>query len=489
MATSNYPINPSVYSGGAVQFNSMPFMQFYAMQQNRKQQKEQALDKYYADQMNAITPTGVRAKDIEGGWGQKFERLQRMGIENRDMLLRPSRDGYRTLNEFNRLKNELLLDAQRSKEAAKSEDVLRGLKTSGKWNPTDDDFEIAEDMSLSIYDPRRRGLGVDGLSVNMPPFDPGRFMESVQKGFKRGKVELSRIPDSNAGIQTITEEEQFSPREVMTMAERAAMTAQSDRSARANFQRMMNGDMLPQLQQAFSSVYPDGGFVDSPEKAAAAYTILNSSAPTARNIRTEKYEDPALKVSRQKEIERFRHGLRVAEINLRKKISGSSEQGRSSALDEFISGLEKSAEESDAPDFVRDATGFGGGSSVKRIPMSPSISKAFERSDIYGEKVQPDEVIITDKGEYRPMFYKRRPVIDEKTKEVLSWEEVWGPNGQKEVDERLSRPIPRGVFKAELSKVLLTPKLVEENMRETTPTTKPPSAAPKKITPTKGMFD
>lgn len=445
-----YPVNPNVYSGGAVVFNSAPFANFFLQQQAKRQQKEQALDSYYNDQAKALTPTGMRAKDIENGWSQKFNSWQKLGIENRKALLNPSSDGYKTLNEFNRLKNELLSDTERSKAAAKNEDFLRQLKTSGKWNPTDDDFDIATDNSLSIYDPNRRNRSLDELSVNYAPFDATKYLTAVQGGMKRGKVELNRTLDPKQGLQTITEVEQYTPTEIKAMAEKAPLFLQTDRSSKIEFERMLNN---PQqhvaLQEAYEKLYP-GDVVDSPEKAAKAFTIMNVAQPTAQGVRTEKYEDPERSLNNAMKLAAYNSGLRKSEERLKARLNG--EGNPTSAISAHIDNIVQEAKAK--PQL--EVTINGNKKNLYQIPVTPSLGKSLEKVDAMGEKRTPNIIGVDDDGSFFGIFYKPEVKNDkytggfEKTK-----------SGNPVIDGGLTNSINRSIFQSEYANQLLTPKSVE----------------------------
>jgi hypothetical protein len=458
-----YPVNPNVYNGGAVVLNSAPFANFFMQQQAKRQAKADALDKYYNDQATALTPTGMRAKDIEGGWSQKYNQWQKLGIENRKALLNPASDNYKTVNEFNRLANELKTDVQRSKEFAEMEKQLREAKMSGKWNPTDDDFEIADDIGKSIYDGNRKGFTLDQLSLNVPPLDVAKFNASIIGQAKRNKeIVGSPIYDSKKGVQTLITQERFGADQLRSIAETAGAMADSDRSAKVFFQHALESDDLPNLQKAYSSVYGND-IVDSPAKAAKAFAIMQNAAPTGVSEEIKNWDDPDRKLRDAKSLAAFNSGLRKEEERLKEAAKGKSEQEQQNSLDKFISGIERRANESPTVWTVTDKTGKE--EKFKQVPLSPTIAKTFEKLDIYGDKVQPDALGINADGEYVPIFYKKEAKRDPETKEVTSWEFKKGKTGAGyEWDETLSKPIPKSVFKAELANALLTPKMVGENL-------------------------
>ena len=180
MANTGLPSN--LYSGGAVVFNSQPSVNFYAQLMQRQQAKRDALDQYYQKALMDVTPAGMRNVDITGGFTKKLNDWQEfaMNPQNRKYLLNPRLDQYKTATQFNQMHADLLSDIQKSKEAAADEKTLNTYRLNGRWNPTDDDLNIAHNMGLSIYDPIRKDVGLNDLSVNMPQYTPLQEKQAYQ---------------------------------------------------------------------------------------------------------------------------------------------------------------------------------------------------------------------------------------------------------------------------------------------------------------------
>lgn len=428
-----FPVNPNLYNGGAVVFNTAPFAQFYLQQQAKRQAKQEALNKYYDDQAKAITPTGMRAKDIEGGWSNKFQQWQELGTKNRENLLRPTRDGYKTLNEFNRLANELKSDIEKSKQLAGYEKELREYKMSGKWNPTDDDMAIADDVGKSIYDPNKKWLGLDALSVNVPDLDLNKFVKDAVGQNKRDKMVVGEPKfDSAKGTQAITYEERFSPQTIRSIADSALAFAQRP-DVRKTFSHALESDDLPSLQQAYETVYP-GKMVTTPEQAAQAYIIRAIGAPTGRSEEVKSWTDPNRSFNQQKELARIRHGYALSEIdhrNLKKKVE---EQGGANS---YIQKLIDDAQ----PGYYKNADG-----TIREVLTLKStaadrkmFTTTYYNKDGQKREISPDYLQLTkDKKHIIPVFLSSAP----------------DRQGKAAVDKQLSQPVLLETFAARLGKEL-----------------------------------
>lgn len=479
-----YPINPNVYNGGATVVSTAPFAQFFVQQQAKRQAKEDALNSYYNDQAKALTPTGMRAKDIEGGWSQKFNQWQQLGIQNRKALLNPTADNYKTLNEFNRLANELKADIQRSKEYGEMEKQLREAKMSGKWNPTDDDFEIASDIGYSIYDPKRKGYTLDALSLNTPPLDVHKFNQNIIGQAKRNKQVVGEPKfDSQKGIQTIITEEVFAPDQLKAIAENAALQTQNDRSARVFFQHALESSDLPNLQAAYSKIYGND-IVDTPEKAAKAFTIMQNSSPTGRTEEIKNWDDPDRKLRDQKELAAFNSSLRKNEARLEASLKGKEGAAQQSAISQHIDGIiQKATSKPPKPVTISGKT-----YDLYDVPVTPSLAKSLEKVDALGEKRQPNAIRVDKNGNFYGIFYK--PEVDEKTNSYTGKFQKTA-SGNPKIEGDLTTTVTRDVFQPQYASEILTPKAVEGSLAPSPPpaTSAKPTTPSKPIKLTKGIFD
>lgn len=282
--------NPStLYSGGQGVFDPYKSVKLHANLLAKKQAKEDALDAYYKKSLNDLTPTGMRNKDVIGGWAQKAENWRNFAIENKQYLLKPNLDNYRTVTEFNRQFKELQAEAEQSKQEAKDEQMLNEQRISGKWNPTDDDIEIANRKGLSIYDSNRldamgKQPDMTNFSFNVPEFDAarmGKYDKNIIGKEKMGKTydDTKARNDKGTGQVFIPFTESYTPKQIKNFADIAAVDVLSDKSAKKHFENLLyNPEWMDKANIALQSVYGKDAIVDSPSKAAAADQIMRRTA-------------------------------------------------------------------------------------------------------------------------------------------------------------------------------------------------------------------
>lgn len=282
--------NPStLYSGGQGVFDPYKGLQLHANLLAKKQAKEDALDAYYKKSLNDLTPAGMRNKDVIGGWAQKADEWRNFAIKNKEYLLKPNLDNYRTVTEFNRQFKELQSEAEWSKQEAKDEQMLNEQRISGKWNPTEDDMEIANRKGLSIYDSNRLdAMGKQpemvNFSFNVPEFDAtymGKYDKNIIGKEKMGKTydDTKARNDKGSGQVFIPFTESYTPTQIKNMADKASVDVLSNKVAKKHFENLLyNSEWLDKANIALQSVYGKDAIVDNPSKAAAADQIMRRTA-------------------------------------------------------------------------------------------------------------------------------------------------------------------------------------------------------------------
>jgi len=280
MANTGLPSN--LYSGGAVVFNSQPSVNFYAQLMQRQQAKRDALDQYYQKALMDVTPAGMRNVDITGGFTKKLNDWQEfaMNPQNRKYLLNPRLDQYKTATQFNQMHADLLSDIQKSKEAAADEKTLNTYRLNGRWNPTDDDLNIAHNMGLSIYDPIRKDVGLNDLSVNMPQYTPLQEKQAYQaatQGLKPSKTlnpQNQRI-DKQAGLIYTPFTISYTPEQVKQIAD--TYGSNLTRSALSHYEQLMHDpNIYDAASKAYQQVYGNNDIIDNPIKMAKGIAAIHA---------------------------------------------------------------------------------------------------------------------------------------------------------------------------------------------------------------------
>lgn len=277
--------NP-LYTEGAVLLDTKPTVNFYAQLLQRQQAKKDALDQYYQKALTDVTPAGMRNKDVIGGWSQKLADWQEfaMNPENRKKLLNPRLDNYKTQTEFNQRHQDLINDAQRSKQEAEEEKLVNQHRLSGKWNPTEEDIHLLDRKAKSIYDASRlddtgNEPDLTGLSFNMPEFTPlqeTQLYKSATQNLKKSKIldTTKQRFDNTAAMIYTPYSMKLSNDQIKSAGDIAA--ANLTKPALVHYENIMhNPELYSAANTAYKQIYGSNDFIDSPEKMAKGVMAIH----------------------------------------------------------------------------------------------------------------------------------------------------------------------------------------------------------------------
>jgi len=321
---------PSLYTAGAVKFDSTPSVNFYAQLMARQQAKRDALDQYYSKLMSDTEgrENQMRTSDIEQGWGQKFNDWQSfyMNPQNRKAILNPSKYGYEKVNKFNMMHQDLIADARKSTQELGKEKLINEHRISGKWFPTDSDVNEAHQISKSIYDPSRKIVDTDPstgmqverdpdvsyLSLNIPDVTPTE-KNQMMKGAV-GKIEPATVagePDKARGLITMTSA--YRPEDVKSIATNYANNVAQNRKFTNSYERLMHDEATyHKYNEVFKKYFPEAGDIQTPAQMAAAEAAMNAEGATSSKV--QKWTDPQEWYSH--EATRKRNRIQIAKMNL-----------------------------------------------------------------------------------------------------------------------------------------------------------------------------
>jgi len=281
--------NPNMWSAGAV---VLPHQQAHAQYANQlalhQQAKDQALSQYYDKVQSSINPQGIRDVDMDG-WQKKADEWNKFGIENRQFLIDPRRDGGKALGQFNSMHRDLLGDLAKSKQAAQTELQLKNIWLDPKKRQlsTAKDLEMSHRIGLPIYDQNhyKDGIatpfGAEDFSFNAPPFDlPKQKMlfQEATRGLKKDRTYNEKQGSVNTALQRISVpySERYSNENLKAIAERVGAAYEGDPSMQSYFENTIHDpEQFEKLNTAFQSVYKDKN-ISSPRDAAMAFGILNN---------------------------------------------------------------------------------------------------------------------------------------------------------------------------------------------------------------------
>lgn len=272
-------INPrGLYQSGAY-LDVKPFYNAYNKLIAEKQAKQEALDKYFTDLQGKINTAGVRvdrdlpgiSKDIEN-WASQWPTVSKGGVMERQKFLQ----GYQNI----------LSKIEQSKNRAKTEMELGKMRQEGKYDPTDDDMHVLENISKSIYDPssyKTNGMeyGWADLSPSIPDFDRNKFMENLKKGRTPGeKFDFDTMKtDPVTGKAVVSYTKSYDPKQVKEAADEVGMVG-LDKSANKYYEKFLDNpksEAWIKRNEAYQSVYGKDKIVATPIQAAQADAILEMS--------------------------------------------------------------------------------------------------------------------------------------------------------------------------------------------------------------------
>jgi len=286
-----------LYSHYTNVFDTTPLMQANLQRKQqleaKKQAKEEALNQYFNELPNKLNTAGVRQQDLYdpkyGGITKEIEDWSTQWKLNADAIKR----GGAAQQEHMARYNNILRKIDQSKQRAKFELELGKAKFEGKYDPDDDDLNVLQTVSRSIYDPtsyKQDGVseyGFQDLSPAIPEFDAKKqaeFYKSAMGNLSAGKVYDygKKYTSPTSGQVIVPFQKTYNPQQVKAIADEAGALAMTDKSVLKHYGKILNdpkSDKWVELNKAYQSVYGDKAIVSNPVQAAQADAILRASVP------------------------------------------------------------------------------------------------------------------------------------------------------------------------------------------------------------------
>lgn len=290
MRRTSTAISPSAYSGGTIAIHAPNFANYFAQAQQHKMAKQQALSQYYDRVQTSINPQGVRDVDMNG-WQKKADDWNKFGIDHRDDLVDPRRDGGRSLTQFNSMHRDLLGDLQKSKQAAAKEMMLQRIYSDPKKASlaTKNDLLLAHGLSSSIYDSNHyKDDGVtphdlSEFSFNAAPYDIKKQVvanQEITRGMKKDRtLGAPGAVDRERWEVRIPYTEQHSKSNLTAIGNRMGQLYDGDPSMQQYYENQtIDPDTYNKRNQAYKGVFgKDEEIGNDYKKHAIADAILNNS--------------------------------------------------------------------------------------------------------------------------------------------------------------------------------------------------------------------
>lgn len=281
MATLNLHNPAHLYSGGAVGFDATPYVKMALDQRQKRQAREDSIDKYYQQLPNTINDKGVRDQEIPI-LNQYRDAIFSYGMKNKEALRNPKIDNGKAQFEFNKLMGEAKNVARLSQDAAK-EDLEIGklwLSKDNRWVVDDDEFIAANQRhNLPVTHPDFKKVDIP-LILQGKPFDEPTFAKDVRSRFKY-TYDTPKIQDHPTDKMSQIE----IPNPIISEDEKRkiySFAAETfNRSGKFRKEIETNLAKSPETLQALKeiSIKTFGHPIESDEDIAAAYTVSKLATP------------------------------------------------------------------------------------------------------------------------------------------------------------------------------------------------------------------
>jgi len=333
--------DPRMFTGGAVVFNSNPTVQFQAQQLAKKQAKEEALNKYFDDQLKSINTEGLRQqdlRDVEGkgrGILDRIDNLRKTWVENKESILKGGDARLKIDMELQDIRSQI----GQAKAAGTFFNELGKARLDGKYDPDEDEMKILDHVTKPVYDPNYRKqdgtpYGWADVAPVVPEFDAKKQNEywgAVTSGLKPGVVydyDKAKV-NKQTGQLIVPAKEAYSPGQVKAIAERAGGLAMNDKSAKKHYNKILDNptsEEWERLNKAYQSVFGTDKMATTEEQLAEADAIIKGSVPA------KEWNDKDIDYAQRLADRRLEAAYRSALIASR---GGGKEQGKTWDLSEY----------------------------------------------------------------------------------------------------------------------------------------------------------
>ncbi len=245
----------------------------------------------------------------------KINEWKEWSIKNKSEI---AKGGTERMNSDMMVQN-ILRDIQKAKDADKFLLELGKAKFEGKYDPDDDDINVLDKASKSIYDQQHyKEDGVSpyswgDLSTNVPDYDINKAFETGAKGMKGGKTydEGKGRRDPQTGLEWIPYTEKFSDAQIPQIAKNVASEYNTNKSAKKYWDtqfKKLSEDDYKKLNATYKQYFPqetiklpNGQVLDMSNIDTAEELAIASSALRAKEFVAEQGEVPKSDYERKKQ--------------------------------------------------------------------------------------------------------------------------------------------------------------------------------------------
>lgn len=278
MATRTINPQSNPYGGGAIIFDSTPYVEYYLKEQQKEDAKNEAIDKYYQEEMSKISPAGMRSEDLPV-FTDRYNQLKKLWIENKEAIKNPAKYGFEKAQQYNQLKADLMSMPIESKEEKEKEATVLKLLADPSKRELIDMPTLSE--AIRIQKMPIRSEGRQPIDLANLPFVAKEMTPQEKMAYQKSILSLAG-KDKTVGQpikigkfeEKVTETEKFSDdnlRKLGEIARKDALTNKNlQRTAKLDFERI-TPEMKLELNALHNQIY--GRPIQGAEDLAAASII------------------------------------------------------------------------------------------------------------------------------------------------------------------------------------------------------------------------
>ncbi len=386
--------DPRLFTGGNVEFPK-PHTELYFKLLQQEQAKNDAFDEYMRNLNMKVNPAGMRNNEVPV-FNDKLKKWQEYGMQNREALRNPRKDGGRASMEFQAGYQDLQNLIARSKgieelkkpgvevmtDPAKFDRVNKDKLMKGFY-ATDQDLQVQDPKTGEWVDnPNWRPFNPTDIEFKNKPFDQTKF-RGLFKDIKRQELSPEIVKDPKNLTQTVTKRAIFDEPAKDQIAEMAVTEYMADPSTKEFIDKLDPSE----YNDFFKKNY--GHDIQTPGDLAAAYALKTQQ----EEVITSELKDDTF--ARQKAMQAIRNADARGLIRLRDDLKDADEATNDLWYDSFIDKLTQEAQAQ--PSKLYPGAGLGW-----EIPIDPFVAKGLSK-----DGSSPDKLIYTTDGKYVPVFYQR----------------------------------------------------------------------------------
>ena len=182
------------YAGGAIVADFTPYLNLALQQKAKEEAKAAAGQKVYEDMMKDPNPNGIRQQDTKGFY-DRTTQLRNFGIQNKELIKDPVKDGGKALSDFRRMTTEIAGYINQSKDAKERDKqfapIFSNPETSRRIRPS---WMIQYDSFQKPIDLGGGGtIDAEG-AFGAKPLDVEKTIKTITLGQQLNKKDIGATP-------------------------------------------------------------------------------------------------------------------------------------------------------------------------------------------------------------------------------------------------------------------------------------------------------